>query len=277
MVGAGVAVFASDAGVQLCPSAPGGDAASFGTASAASSLAAGPPSLSLPCLVRPASGCVRRSLPTQVDVIAARPAVGWRMQAGSVLGTAPRPLFALLAGGRLLLVLPLSLLRKLVESPPPTAGCSLTGGTPSMSQPTFVGDHSPRSGPSGWRPCSSATEDWSCMGLGVVCPPSFGRGRHRPLWPSSGLGHRPGCSFPVSPGPHQELHSMEALAGVPSARCRTFLASIYGFMSATSPAFHIHPSPLLRSLDDTNLALPKFLEDQTVHGFLPVTSCRHCR
>ena len=53
-----------------------------------------------------------KGLPARVDVIVARPAVGPRMRAGSVLGTAPRPLFALLAGGRLPLVLPLSLPRK---------------------------------------------------------------------------------------------------------------------------------------------------------------------
>ena len=41
---AGVTVSASGARVQLCPSAPGGEAATFGTASTATSLAAGPPS-----------------------------------------------------------------------------------------------------------------------------------------------------------------------------------------------------------------------------------------
>ena len=66
--------------------------------------------------------------------------------------------------------------------------------------------------------------------------------------------------------------------GVPSARCKTSLASIYGLMLETSPAFHLPTSPLMRSLlDDTNLALSKFLEDQTVHGFLPVPSRRHRR
>ena len=92
-----------------------------------------------------------------------------------------------------------------VESPPPTAGRSLTGGTHIVSRPASAGDHSPRSGSSGWRPRSSATADRSRTGLGVVCPPSFGRGRSRPLWPPSGLGHRPGFFFPVSPGPYQEL------------------------------------------------------------------------
>ena len=46
-------------------------------------------------------------------------------------------------------------------------------------------------------------------------------------------------------------------------------------MSETSPAFHLPTSPLMRSLlDDTNLALSKFLEDQTVHDFLAVPSRR---
>ena len=49
-------------------------------------------------------------------------------------------------------------------------------------------------------------------------------------------------------------------------------------MSETSLAFHLPVSPLVRSLlDDTNLALSKFLEDQTMHGFLPVPGRRHRR
>ena len=68
----------------------------------------------------------------------------------------------------------------------------------------------------------------------------------------------------------RNFHAMEEPAGTPSARCKTSLASIYGLMPETSPAFHLPVSPLVRSLlDDTNLALSKFLEDQTVHGFLP--------
>ena len=49
-------------------------------------------------------------------------------------------------------------------------------------------------------------------------------------------------------------------------------------MLETSPAFHLSVSPLVQSLlDDTNLALSKFLEDQTVHGFLPMPGRRHRR
>ena len=47
-------------------------------------------------------------------------------------------------------------------------------------------------------------------------------------------------------------------------------------MTEISPAFSLSASPLVRSLlADTNLALTKFLEDQTVHGFLPVPGRRH--
>ena len=76
----------------------------------------------------------------------------------------------------------------------------------------------------------------------------------------------------------RSFHDMEEPAGVPSARCKTSLASAYGLMSEVSPAFTLPVSPLVRSLlDDTNLALSKFLEDQTVHGFLPVPGRRHRR
>ena len=73
----------------------------------------------------------------------------------------------------------------------------------------------------------------------------------------------------------QELSWHGRGVGVPSARCKTPLASIYGLMSEISPAFTLPASSLVRSLlDDTNLALAKFLEDQTVHGFLPVPGRR---
>ena len=76
----------------------------------------------------------------------------------------------------------------------------------------------------------------------------------------------------------RSFHGMEEPAGVPSARCKTSLASAYGLMSEVSPPFTLPASPLVRSLlDDTNLALAKFLEDQTVHGFLPVPGRRHQR
>ena len=44
------------------------------------------------------------------------------------------------------------------------------------------------------------------------------------------------------------------------------------------PALYLPLSPLLRSLlEVTNSALSKFVEDQTVHGFLPLPGRRHRR
>ena len=54
----------------------------------------------------------------------------------------------------------------------------------------------------------------------------------------------------------RDFHDMEEPAGVPSARCKTSLASAYGLMSEVSPAFTLPASPLLRTLlADINLAL----------------------
>ena len=67
-------------------------------------------------------------------------------------------------------------------------------------------------------------------------------------------------------------------ATVPAARCKTSLASAYGLASETSPAFTLPVSPLLSTLLlDINADLFKFLEDQTVHRFLPVPGHRHRR
>ena len=69
---------------------------------------------------------------------------------------------------------------------------------------------------------------------------------------------------------------MEEPASVALNHCKTSLAPVYGLQSEFSPALYLPLSPLLRSLlEDTNLTLSKFVEDQTVHGFLPVPGRRH--
>ena len=66
-------------------------------------------------------------------------------------------------------------------------------------------------------------------------------------------------------------------ATVPGARCKTSLASAFGLMPESS-AFTLPVSPLLSTLlFDINSDLTKFLEDQTVHGFLPVPGRRQRR
>ena len=75
-------------------------------------------------------------------------------------------------------------------------------------------------------------------------------------------------SFRAVLGLIREFHDMAEPASVPAARCKTSLASAYGLMSESSPAFTLPVSPLLSTL---------LLEDQTVHGFLPVPGRRHRR
>ena len=85
-------------------------------------------------------------------------------------------------------------------------------------------------------------------------------------------------SFRAVLGLIREFHDMAEPATVPAARCKTSLASAYGLMSESSPAFTLPVSPLLSTLLlDINSDLSKFLEDQTVHGFLPVPGRRHRR
>ena len=68
---------------------------------------------------------------------------------------------------------------------------------------------------------------------------------------------------------------MTETATVPGARCKTSLASAYGLAADSYPAFSLPLSPLLSTLlIDINSDLSKFMEDQTVHGFLPVPDRR---
>ena len=76
----------------------------------------------------------------------------------------------------------------------------------------------------------------------------------------------------------REFHDMAEPATVPGARCKTSLASAYGLAAYSYPAFSLPLSPLLSTLlVDINSDLSKFMEDQTVHGFLPVPGRRQRR
>ena len=83
-------------------------------------------------------------------------------------------------------------------------------------------------------------------------------------------------SFRAVLGLIREFHDMAAT--VPGARCKTSLASAYGLAADSFPAFTLPLSPLLSTLLlDINSDLSKFMEDQTVHGFLPVPGRRQRR
>ena len=231
--------------------------------------------LPLLCPARPAVSSVRRS-PAPAGV--ARPAMGPVERRRSVLGVVLLPLVVLAAGRS-----PIGLLRILPKMTEPSLllPCRgrAPGGTPGDSRPAPAGDRSPHPGPSGWRPRSSAGVERCRSGLGSrlsPLPSGVADDDHSSAFDAVDIDRDD--SFRSVLGLIWNSHSMEEPAGVPSARCKTYLASIYGLMSETSPAFHLPTSPLMRSLlDDTNLALSKFLEDQTVHGFLPVPGRRHRR
>ena len=76
----------------------------------------------------------------------------------------------------------------------------------------------------------------------------------------------------------REFHDMAEPATVPGARCKTSLASAYGLAADSFPAFSLPLSPLLSTLlININSDLSKFMEDQTVHGFLPMPGRRQRR
>ena len=85
-------------------------------------------------------------------------------------------------------------------------------------------------------------------------------------------------SFRAVLGLIREFHDMAEPATVPGARCKTSLVSTYSLAADSSPAFTLPLSPLLSTLlIDINSDLSKFMEDQTVHGFLPVPGRRQRR
>ena len=135
-------------------------------------------------------------------------------------------------------------------------------------------DRSPRPGTSR----SYAREDRNQCGAGHRSPGPSGAADDDRSSTFESVDFARDDSFRAVLGLIREFHDMAEPAGVPAARCKTFLASAYGLMSETSPAFTVPASPLLTTLlADINLALSKFLEDQTVHRFLPVPGRRHRR
>ena len=148
------------------------------------------------------------------------------------------------------------------------------GGAPAGASSSRAYDRSPRPGSSR----SYARDDRYRSGAGRRSPAPSGTADDDLSSAFESVDFARDDSFRAVLGPIRNFHGMEEPAGVLSARCKTSLASAYGLMSEVSPAFTLPASPLLRTLlADINLALSKFLEDQTVHGFLPVPGRRHRR
>ena len=156
---------------------------------------------------------------------------------------------------------------------PPRSGRA-PGGAPCGARSSRAYDRSPRPGTSR----SYARDDQYRSGAGRRSPAPSGAADDDRSSAFESVDFDRDDSFRSLLGLIRSFHDMEEPAGVPSACCKTSLASAYGLMSEVSPAFTLPASPLVRSLlDDTNLALAKFLEGQTVHSFLPVPGRRHRR
>ena len=271
---AGVAAPASGVGVQLCPSAPGGGAVASCAATAVPAGVSGPPSAS--AAVPGSSGrqqrqetscssrrCRRSSSDGTGRASKKRPGVGLL------------PLVLLLASGRGPIGHPWSRLRMSEPRPllPELDVClvclvilaPLRRVAALLVLDLRVGRHGRPQERSGIAQVAVVDHPRLRVWRVATVPVLFDT-----------VDFDRDDSFRSVLGLIRSFHNMEEPAGIPSARCKTSLASIYGLMSETSPAFHLPTSLLMRSLlDDTNLALSKVLEDQTVHGFLPVPGRRH--
>ena len=270
---AGVAAPAEGVGVQLCPSTSAGGAVALGAATA---IPAGASDPSAPAAVPGVSGRQQR----QEDSRPSR-----RRRRSSSDGTDRRSKKR--SRGRSPSPSPSSRRRERHyrsssseddrAEASPKAGRA-PGGTPGDFRPAPAGDRSPRPGPLGWTSRSSARTERYRSGAGRRFPSPSGGADDDRSSAFDTVDFDRDDSFRSVLGLIRNFHAMEELAGILSSRCKTSVASIYGLMSETSLAFHLSVSPLVQSLlDDTNLALSKFLEDQTVHGFLPVPGRRHRR
>ena len=222
------------------------------------------------CLVRPADSSMRKSSPVRADATVTRPVVGPAERVRNDLGDTPLPLFALLAAWRL----PIDLLLLLKNIEP----CRLL-----LPLYLFLEVHLAISVPLqrlttrlvlALRACGVGLplpRTGLAQVLAIICnPPPQGETDNDCSSVFDSLDIDRDDSFRSVLALIWNFHDMEEPAGVASARCKTSLASIYGLMSETSPAFHLPTSPLLRSLlDNTNLALSKFWRTRLCMGSFP--------
>ena len=162
------------------------------------------------------------------------------------------------------------------ESPPPSSGCA-HGGTPGDPRHSLAGDRSPRPGPSGWRLWSSTVAERYRTGFGghLSSPPGEADNDRSSALDSLDIDRDD--SFWCVLALIRNFHGMEEPVGVPSAQCKTSLASIYGLMSETSPAFHLPTSPCCGRFWTILIWLCPNFWRTTVHSFLSVPSRRHRR
>ena len=149
------------------------------------------------------------------------------------------------------------------DASPPRSGRA-HGGTPGGARSSRAYDRSPRPGTSR----SYARDDRYRSGAGRRSPAPSGAADDDRSSAFESVDFDQDDSFWSVLGLIRSFHGMEEPAGVPSARCKTSLASAYGLMSEVSPSFTMPASSLVRLLlDDTNLALAKFWRTRPCMAF----------
>ena len=271
---AGVAASAAKVGVQLCPSVSAGGAVALGAATAVLAGVSGSPSA--PAAVPGVSGLQQR-LETSRSGRRRRPSSSDgtdRCSKRRTRGRSPSPGPSLRRRERHYRSSSSPSEDDLADASRPRTGCA-PGGTPGDFRSAPADDRSPRPVPSGWMLRSSTRAERYRPGAGRRSPSPSGVADDDRSTAFDTVDFDRVDSFRSVLALIRNFHAMEEPAGIPSTWCKTYLASIYGLMSETSPAFHLLVSPLVRSLlDDTNLTLSKVL---AVHGFLPVPGRRHRR
>ena len=248
---AGVAASASGVGVQLCPLTPGGDAVTSCAATAVPAGVSGPPSAS--AAVPGLSGCQQRQETLRSSRRRCRSSSDGSGRASKkrLRGRSPSPGPSSRRRERSYrLSSDFSEVARAETSPPRARRAP--GGTPGDFRPAPAGDRSPLPGPSGSTVRSSVGAEHYRSGGSCRFPlPSGVAGDDRSSAFDT-VDFDRDDSFLSVLGLIRSFHNLEEAAGIPSTRCKTSLASIFGLMSESSPAFHLPTSPLMwLLLDDT--------------------------
>ena len=213
---AGAAASASGVGVQLCPSAPGGDAVVSCAATAVPAGLGGPPPAST--AVPGSSGCQQRqetSRPSRRRRRSSSDGTG-RASKKRPRGRSPSPGPSSRRRERSYWSSSESSEAARPEAYPPRAGRA-PGGTPGYFRPAPVDDHSPRPGPSGWTAQSSVRAERYRSGAGRRSPSPSGVADDDRSSAFDTVDFNRDDSFRSVLGLIRNFHCMEEPEGIPSA------------------------------------------------------------
>ena len=224
---AGVAAPAAEVGVQLCPLASAGSAVTLGAATVIPGGASGPPSA--PATVPGVYGHQQRQEVSRPSRRRRRSCSDGtdRRSKKRPRGRSPSPGPSSRRRERHYRSSSSSSEDERAAASPPRAGCA-PGGTPGDFRPAPSGDRSPRSGLLGWTSRSSARAERYQPGAGRRSPSPSGVADDDRSSAFDTVDLDQNDSFRSVLALIWNFHAMEEPAGIPSARCKTSLALMYG-------------------------------------------------